>query len=176
MTELTEHELPETTGAHQPGLSGQVPGGMDAGELVDKLLDNEHTEELFELKIFPRHVRAAMKILFGKSTKLTFIDDRQFRYLMREWELQRLTAIESITRQEYQEDAELILYSVGLEFYLNLCRSKGHRMNERELMSASTYATFSERPMGTGQSENVGFFNNLVKAGKSLVGAGGNRQ
>lgn len=158
----------ESTGQTQtPGAQGstirapnQNTGGIDAGELIEKLLSNEH---------IPDHIRDQFWVLFGRTSKLTFINEQRLKRLMLRFELLRITALESIPPGDYQEGLESLLYSIGLEFEMNLCRSLGHRLNERELMGASTYATFAERPLSTGQ-ENIPFFNRLIGAGKNLMG------
>lgn len=156
-----------TTPATRPSnYPNNYPGGTDAGELVEKLLSNDHVADLLTNQIFPEHVRSMFAVLFGRTTKLTFINDEQFRVLWLMWLDTKYIALQSVPKGDYQVAAEGILKIAGMEFYMNLCRSKGHRLNERELLSASTSATFSERPIGGNQSENVPFFNRLINAVK----------
>lgn len=148
----------------QPQQSGNLPGGTDAGELVEKLLSNEH---------IPPELARDFWVLFGRTAKLTFITEADRTRLMLKFEYLRLTALECIPPGDFQEQAEQDLYSIGMEFEMNLLRARGHRMNERELLGASTYATFSERPMGNAAGENVGLFSRLVNEGKRAIGIGG---
>jgi hypothetical protein len=124
----------------------ELPGasGMDPGELVESLLSNIHV---------PVRLQEQMWVLFGKSTKLSFLGNDDIRDLMLQFELLRLTIIESIPVSEYNEDLEMDLIQIRMEFELNLNRSKGARMNERELLGSSTSASFTERPMGNSASD-----------------------
>ncbi len=126
-------------------------GGMDASELVESLLSNAH---------IPKDVVEELWVLFGKSTKLSFLKDDDIRMLMLQFELLRLTIIESIPKSAYDEKLEMKLIQIRIEFELNLNRSRGARMNERELLGSSTTASFTERQMGHA-SENPGFFDRL---------------
>lgn len=144
--------------------TSNFPGGTDAGELVEKLLSNEH---------IPDYLARDFWVLFGRTAKLTFITEEDRRRLMLKFEYLRLTALEMIPPGKYQEQAEHELFSIGIEFEMNLLRARGHRMNERELLGASTYATFSERPMGSQSGENVGLFNRVINESKRAIGMGG---
>jgi len=73
--------------------------------------------------------------------------------LMLQFELLRLTIIESIPKSAYNEDLEMELIQIRIEFELNLNRSRGARMNERELLGSSTTASFTERQMGHASDE-----------------------
>lgn len=128
-------------------------GGMDASELVESLLSNEH---------IPKKLLKNLWVLFGKSTKLSFLKDEDIRQLMLQFELLRLTIIESIPKSAYNEELELELIQIRMEFELNLNRSRGARMNERELLGSSTTASFSERQMGN-RSEEPGFLDKLSR-------------
>jgi hypothetical protein len=127
-------------------------GGMDASELVESLLSNEH---------IPEPLLKQMWVLFGKSTKLSFLKDNDIKMLMYQFELLRLTIIESIPKSAYDEDLELQLIQIRMEFELNLNRSRGGRLNERELLGSSTSATFNSQQMGH-QSDNPGFLDKLT--------------
>lgn len=129
-------------------------GAMDASEMVESLLSNEH---------IPKHLQMEMWVLFGKTTKLSFLKDDDIRNLMLQFELLRLTIIESLPKSEYNEELEMSLIQVRMEFELNLNRSRGARMNERELLGSSTTASFSERPMGH-STDDPGFLSKLMKA------------
>lgn len=134
---------------------GDVPNGnMDASELVESLLSNEH---------IPKSLLKQLWVLFGKSTKLSFLKDNDIRNLMLQFELLRLTIIESIPKSAYDEELEMSLIQIRMEFELNLNRSKGghHGLNERELLGSSTTASFSERQMGHA-SDNPGFLDKLT--------------
>ena len=135
------------------GLNDDIPGsgGMDASELVESLLSNEH---------IPQKLLKQLWALFGKSTKLSFLRDEDIRILMYQFELIRLTIIESIPKSAYDEELEMELIQVQIEFELNLNRSRGARMNERELLGSSTTASFTERQMGHA-SDNPGFLDKL---------------
>ena len=126
-------------------------GGMDASELVESLLSNEH---------IPKKLLTQLWVLFGKSTKLSFLKDNDIVMLMYQFELLRLTIIESIPKSAYNEDLEMELIQIRIEFELNLNRSRGARMNERELLGSSTTASFSERQMGH-QSDEPGFLDKI---------------
>jgi len=162
--------MTENTGTQQgrqPSYPSNIQGGTDAGELVEKLLSNEH---------IPEHLVESFWVLFGRTAKLTFITEEDRRRLMLRFEYLRTTALECIPPGEYQERAEQELYSIGMEFEMNLLRARGKRMNERELLGASTYATFSERPMGGQAGENIGLFGRVINAGKNAIGLGGGGQ
>ena len=132
-------------------------GGMEPSELVESLLSNEH---------IPDHLRKRMWVLFGKSTKLTFLKDDDIKQLMLQFELLRLTIIESIPKAQYNEELELDLIQIQMEFLLNLKRSFGSgRMNERELLGSSTTASFTEKHMGN-TSNNPGFLDKLASVFK----------
>ena len=136
-------------------VMGDVPGGsgnMDASELVESLLSNQH---------IPEHLLKQLWVLFGKSTKLSFLKDRDIEMLMYQFELIRLTIIESVPKSAYDEELELSLIQIRIEFELNLNRSRGSKMNERELLGSSTTASFSERNMGHA-SDNPGFLDKLT--------------
>jgi hypothetical protein len=128
-------------------------GGMDASELVESLLSNSH---------IPSDVVDEFWVLFGKSTKLSFLKDNDITMLMLQFELLRLTIIENIPKSEYNEKLEMKLIQIRIEFELNLNRSRGARMNERELLGSSTTASFTERPMGH-SSEEPGFLDKIAR-------------
>ena len=128
-------------------------GGMDASELVESLLSNEH---------IPEKLKKQLWVLFGKSTKLSFLKDNDIKNLMLQFELLRLTIIESIPKSAYNEDLEMDLIQIRIEFELNLNRSRGARMNERELLGSSTTASFTERPMGR-SAEEPGFLDKIAR-------------
>lgn len=128
-------------------------GNMDASELVESLLSNEH---------IPPHLLKQLWALFGKSTKLSFLKDSDIKMLMLQFELLRLTIIESLPKSQYTEELEMTLIQVGMELSLNLNRSRGGRMNERELLSSSTTASFTERSMGN-PSDNPSFLDKLAR-------------
>lgn len=127
-------------------------GGMEPSELVESLLSNEH---------IPDHLRKKMWVLFGKSTKLSFLKDDDIKQHMFQFELLRLTIIESIPKAQYNEELELDLIQIQMEFSLNLSRSRGARLNERELLGSSTTASFTERPTHN-MSNNPGFLDKLA--------------
>lgn len=152
----------------QPTYPGSIPGGTDAGELVEKLLSNEH---------IPEHLANAFWVLFGRTAKLTFITEEDRQRMMLRFEYLRITALECIPPGEYQEQAEQELYSIGMEFEMNLMRARGVKgMNERILMGASTYATFSERPIGQQAGDNIGLFGRVINASKNAIGLGDKQQ
>lgn len=154
MSEITEVEQAIPDELRQERNYNDVPGsgGMDASELVESLLDNSHV---------PQPLQKQFWALFGKSTKLSFLRDDDIKMLMYQFELIRLTIIESIPKAAYNEELELSLIQIQIEFELNLNRSRGARMNERELLGSSTSATFSERQMGH-STENPGFLDKLT--------------
>jgi len=135
-------------------MNNDMPGGggMDASELVESLLSNEH---------IPKPLLKQMWVLFGKSTKLSFLKDNDIDMLMLQFELLRLTIIESIPKASYNEELEMTLIQIRIEFSLNLSRSRGGRLNERELLGSSTSATFNSQQMGH-QSDNPGFLDKLA--------------
>lgn len=128
-------------------------GNMDASELVESLLSNEH---------IPKDLLKELWVLFGKSTKLSFLKDNDIKMLMLQFELLRLTIIENVPKSCYDEKLEMDLIQIRIEFELNLNRSRGSKMNERELLGSSTTASFSERNMGN-PSENPGFLDKLSR-------------
>ena len=138
-TEIVTQQQPDEIQTQRGNDEISGSGGMDASELVESLLSNEH---------IPEKVLKQLWVLFGKSTKLSFLKDNDIKMLMYQFELLRLTIIESIPKSAYNEDLELELIQVQIEFELNLNRSRGARMNERELLGSSTTASFSERQMG----------------------------
>lgn len=152
MTEISE-SIPEEIQSQRN--INEVPGseGMEPSELVESLLSNAH---------IPPKLLKQLWVLFGKSTKLSFLKDEDIRGLMLQFELLRLTIIESIPKSAYDEELEMSLIQIRMEFELNLNRSRGSRMNERELLGSSTTASFTERPMGH-SSEDPGFFGKLTK-------------
>ncbi len=154
MTNMDDNTLMPDEMQSQRGLNDDIPGagGMDASELVESLLSNEH---------IPKKLLNQLWVLFGKSTKLSFLKDQDITMLMYQFELLRLTIIESIPKSAYDEDLEMELIQIRIEFELNLNRSRGARMNERELLGSSTTASFSERQMGH-QSDNPGFMDKLA--------------
>ncbi len=161
MTEGTElqpqipDEIRQDRNINNGGMGmGEVPGsgGMDASELVESLLSNEH---------IPKPLLKQLWVLFGKSTKLSFLKDNDIKMLMYQFELIRLTIIESVPKSAYDEELELSLIQIRIEFELNLNRSRGARMNERELLGSSTTASFSERQIGN-PSDNPGFLDKLT--------------
>ncbi len=156
MPEFTEIEkIPDEI--QQTRNMGEIPnsGGMDASELVESLLSNEH---------IPPALLKQMWVLFGKSTKLSFLKDNDIKMLMLQFQLLRLTIIESIPKSAYDEELEMTLIQIRVEFELNLSRSRGgiHGMNERELLASSTTATFNSKEMGN-TSENPGFLSKLAQ-------------
>jgi len=146
MPENVEIEVLPDSIEQNRGFNDNVPGGggMDASELVESLLSNEH---------IPKKLLNQLWVLFGKSTKLSFLKDEDIRMLMLQFELLRLTIIESIPKSAYNEDLEMELIQIRIEFELNLNRSRGARMNERELLGSSTTASFTERQMGHASDE-----------------------
>jgi hypothetical protein len=155
MTEINEIQGTPDEEIRQDRNINDIPGsgGMDASELVESLLSNEH---------IPEHLLKQLWVLFGKSTKLSFLKDNDIKNLMLQFELLRLTIIESIPKSAYDEELELQLIQIRMEFELNLNRSRGARMNERELLGSSTTASFSERAMGH-SSEDPGFIDKLAR-------------
>jgi len=154
MTEGTELiQQPIQTETHRGFDDIPGSGGMEPSELVESLLSNEH---------IPAKLKKQLWVLFGKSTKLSFLKDSDIRGLMLQFELLRLTIIESIPKSAYNEDLEMDLIQIRMEFELNLNRSRGARMNERELLGSSTTASFSERPIGHSADE-PGFMDKLSK-------------
>ena len=155
MPEFTEIEkIPDEI--QQTRNMGELPpsmGNMDASELVESLLSNEH---------IPEHLLKQLWVLFGKSTKLSFLKDNDIKMMMLQFELLRLTIIESIPKSEYNEELEMSLIQIRVEFELNLNRSRGGRLNERELLASSTTATFSSKEMGN-TSDNPGFLSKLAQ-------------
>lgn len=128
-------------------------GGIDAAEFIDSILDNSHV---------PKPLRHQLWALFGKSTKLSALKDEDIRTILLEYELIRLTILESIPKQNYNEELELSLLQIGIELRLSLNRSRGGgRLTERELIGASSTATFSDRFAGK-QSEDPGFLSKLA--------------
>ncbi len=154
MTNMDDNTLMPDEMQSQRGLNDDIPGagGMDASELVESLLSNEH---------IPKKLLEKLWVLFGKSTKLSFLKDQDITMLMYQFELLRLTIIESIPKSAYDEDLEMELIQIRIEFELNLNRSRGARMNERELLGSSTTASFSERQMGH-QADNPGFMDKIA--------------
>jgi len=124
----------------------------DASSMIESLLSNSH---------IPKRLQKQLWIFFSRSTKISFLNDKEVNDLMWEFELIRLTIIESIPKADYNEDLELELEQIRMEFKLNLNRSKGGAMNERTLLGASTQATFSERPMGRTSGE-PGFLDKIA--------------
>jgi hypothetical protein len=149
----TQHHgmLPDTLET-QRNLQDFPSGNMDPSELIESLLDNSHV---------PRNLQSQLWSLFGKSSKLTFITEEDVRTLMLEFELLRLTIIESIPKSAYDENLEMTLIQIRMEFEFNIRRSKGSKMNERELLGSSTSATFSDRQMGR-PSEDHGFLSKIA--------------
>jgi len=154
MSEFTEIEkIPDEI--QQTRNLGELPnsGNMDASELVESLLSNEH---------IPEHLLKQLWVLFGKSTKLSFLKDNDIKNLMLQFELLRLTVIESVPKSAYNEELEMSLIQIRVEFELNLNRSRGSKMNERELLGSSTSATFAPQNMGN-MSDNPGFLSKLAQ-------------
>ena len=155
MPEFTEIEkIPDEI--QQTRNMGELPpsmGNMDASELVESLLSNEH---------IPEHLLEQLWVLFGKSTKLSFLKDNDIKMMMLQFELLRLTIIESIPKSAYDEELEMSLIQIRVEFELNLNRSRGGRLNERELLASSTTATFSSKEMGN-TSDNPSFLSKLAQ-------------
>lgn len=138
------------------------PQGTDAGEMMEKLLSNDHV---------PIEIREKCWALYGNSIKLTFTTPEMKERFLNYFELIRLTILESIPKSAYNEALELEFYNAYIEFEANLGRSAGFRLNERELMATTTHATFAERQLNNGQSENVPFFSRLMRM---ATGQGGN--
>jgi hypothetical protein len=129
--------------------------GINASEMIEKLLGNEHV---------PEELLTELWVLFGKSTKLSFLGESDVKILLWEYDLLEINIIESIPKSEYNERLESKLHQIKIEFFLNLRRSQGSgRLNERELMGASTQAVFSERPLSKngGSSNEKGFFDRI---------------
>ena len=123
----------------EPGNFQDVPGagGIDAAEFIDSILDNSHV---------PKNLRLQLWALFGKSTKLSALKDEDIRTILLEYELIRLTILESLPKQNYNEELELSLLQIGIELKLSLNRSRGGgRMTEREQIGSSTQASFTDR-------------------------------
>lgn len=151
VTEVVPDELRQERNMH---MGDDVPSGsMDASELVESLLSNEH---------IPKDIQKQWWVLFGKSTKLSFLNQEDIDHLLLEFELLKLTTLESIPKNAYDEKLEHQLIMARMEFELNLRRSKGGRLNERELLGSSTQATFSERSMGHA-SESPGFLDKIAR-------------
>lgn len=157
MSEITDVTTPDEV-HQQRGMSefGDVPGagGIDAAEFIDSILDNSHV---------PKNLRTQLWALFGKSTKLSALKDEDIRRIMQEFELIRLTLLESIPKGNYTEELELSLLQIQIELELSLNRSRGGgKLTERELIGSSTSATFTERSIGHG-TEEVGFFDRIAR-------------
>ena len=157
---MNDNNITTPDEVHQDRNMNDVPGssGMDASELVSSLLSNEH---------IPKKLREEMWILFSQTIKLSFITDADVNWFSLQWELLRLTVIESIPKSLYNEELERDLIMAGMEFRGNILRAKGGKMNERELLGSSTSASFSERNMGS-QASNPGFLDKL----SSMFGGG----
>lgn len=124
---------------------------IEQSEVIQRLMDNSH---------IPEKLIKELWALFGSSSKLTFLNEEDVRICMLRWELLRLTIIESLPKEDYKEELESTLNMVGTEFFFNIKRSMGSRMNERELLSANTQANFAERNIGAEQ-KGMGFFSRL---------------
>ena len=154
MSEFTEIETQPTEIINQERNMSDVPaGGMDASELVESLLSNEH---------IPKDLLKDLWVLFGKSTKLSFLKDNDIKMLMLQFELLRLTILENVPKSFYNEKLEMDLIQIRIEFELNLNRSRGGRMNERELLASSTTASFSSKDMEK-TADNPGFLDKLAR-------------
>jgi hypothetical protein len=132
---------------------------LDASELVETLLSNEH---------IPPDVREKFWVFFGRSLKLSFFNLEDVQRLMFEFELMRLTIIESMPKRNLDEGVEMLLNSLRIEFFANVKRSQGLRLNTIELITASTTATFSEQPIKSTAQESSGWGTRLMKGISNL--------
>lgn len=146
MSDDTIHD--ETTRTH-PQHSGTPTGagqGTDAGELFNKLTSNEH---------IPPEILDEFWSLFGLTTKLTFIDGAALKRQKLMIKQLILSKIQDMPDGTFSGDIERLLTQIEMEHEKQLLRSKGLRMNERELQSANTYATYGERNLGPDQTQQV---------------------
>ena len=149
MPENINDNLPTTNGRNTNTI-----GSMDASEFLSKLISNKHV---------PNEIAHQFWVLFSMSSKITFLNEKDVKRKMMEFELLRLTFIKSIPKKEYNSAIKSMLTSIQMEFYFNLKRSCGNgRMNERELQASSTTAVFAERPLTPEHSANGGIISNFM--------------
>lgn len=148
MEEYEEREVLKD-GNGNPIVSPATRGMInEPTEFVQKLLENTHV---------PRHLVLKYWVLFGQSTKLTFFNEKEVEIMLLRWEILKTTIIESIPKSAFNEDMEFDLEQMEIEFINNLNRAKGsasHGMNERELISANTSATYSEIDLNKNKEES----------------------
>lgn len=151
--ELTE--LPENIESVQK-RNNEIPtnGIGDASAMIESLLSNSH---------IPEHLKKGLWIFFSRTAKLTFLDESDVKMLMLQAELIRLSILESMPKQDYDEELEMELQQIIMEFFMTLKRSVGGAggMSERILLGSSTQMNFSDKQIG-GNSQNKGFIDKIT--------------
>lgn len=141
---MTENEEQQGTSLSPQELQ-RYQAALDSGEMVEKLLSNEH---------IPPALVEELWALFGRSSKLSFLDDRAVALAKIEFEMLKIDIIESIPKSEYDEQLEIKLRMISWETLMNINRSHGGRAgNEREML-ATQITSHSERPVETPQSSS----------------------
>ena len=134
---------------------------MDALQLLDRLLSNEHIDEGLAMSFWS---------LFSNSLKLSNLSPDDITAMKIDFKLLRLAYIQSLPAHSFSNAEKMMLKQVEIEFDSNLCRAKGGF--ERIYETAQINADTDKMPF-TPTVENAGILTKFGRVVGGIFGGGG---